>query len=171
MLNNETVLKDAHRLLCILKANTGIFQMTPKTEYRYGGSRPSAEPLFRLHHQFLDDEFNHLLISLAICNRSHMDWRSSEHGREYPEKDCGVLRKSVNETEEVPLTFRESCNKIIHAERINFIYSDSQNVSVASWVQPIEETVVLFGTHFGKEWEARLEVLNFLRGTIVNFSF
>ena len=56
LLNEETVKREAFRLLCLLKSQKPIFEMTPDGQRVYGGSEVSSEPLFTLTQEFLEDE-------------------------------------------------------------------------------------------------------------------
>src|SRR6056297_1329529 len=114
MLNSEIVFRDTYRLLCLFMADKAIFEMTPQGQQVWGGSQRSEEPLFRLRHQFVEDEINHTLINLAICNRTHMELMDEQHGREHPASVCGKLIENTHEETVKDLTFREACNKIIH---------------------------------------------------------
>ncbi|AJQ93388.1 hypothetical Protein YC6258_01341 [Gynuella sunshinyii YC6258] len=75
-------------------------------------------------------------------------------------KNVGVLIKSLSEEEtiEVDLTYRESCNKIIHATKVNFDYSDSDPHFGGS-LNPI---VHLYGEHYKYSWKAVLNIENFI---------
>ena len=56
LLSEETVKREAFRLLCLLKSQKPIFEMTPDGQRVYGGSEVSSEPLFTLTQEFLEDE-------------------------------------------------------------------------------------------------------------------
>jgi hypothetical protein len=171
MLNREIVFKDAYRLFCLFMADKAIFDMTPEDQQVWGGSQRSEEPLFRLRHQYIEDEVNHTLINLAICNRTHM-----ERMRERPEIDfssavCGKWIKDVDAEEgEENLSFREACNKIIHANKFAATFlKDDTVASFLGEMEPMHHEIWLFGKYVGKYWKADLDVLAFLRATAENF--
>ena len=172
MLNNETVFRDAYKLLCIFLADRAIFEMTPPNQQVYGGSRRSEEPLYRLRHQLVDDEINHTLINLAIYNRTHMELMKERFKRENPATVCGKLVEGTQEETTKDLLFREACNKIIHAKTFRatckrdgiiseFSYESSQS-------EPMHHEFWFFGDH-KKKWKAKLNILDFLRATTENF--
>ncbi|SOH95632.1 hypothetical protein SAMN06273572_1141 [Monaibacterium marinum] len=170
MLNSEIVFRDTYRLLCLFMADKAIFGMTPQDQQVWGGSQCSKEPLFRLRHQFIEDEINHTLINLAICNRTHMELRKDQHGRKYPDSVCGKLIENPHEETFKDLSFREACNKIIHAERFLGTYMNSGTVTcLAGQNEPMHHDLWLFGNFKKKEWKAELDVLEFLRATTDNF--
>ncbi|WP_417274034.1 hypothetical protein [Celeribacter halophilus] len=170
MLNQDIVFRDTYRLLCIFMAEQAIFDITPEDQQVWGGSQSSEEPLFRLRHQFIEDEINHTLINLAICNRTHMEFKKEKHAREYPDHICGTLIRGVATGEDEPLTFREACNKIIHANTFLATFKIAEEVkNVTDEVAPIHHEIWLLGDKFGKKWKAELDVLGFLRATTENF--
>lgn len=170
MLNNEIVFRDTYRLLCLFMADKEIFELTPPCQQVWGGSKRSEEPLFRLRHQFVEDEINHTLINLAICNRTHMELKKEQHGREHPTSVCGKLIKNTDDGTVEDLTFREACNKIIHAKR--FLTTFLKAGIVTDFLgenEPMHHELWLFGAYNLNEWKAELDVLEFLRATTDNF--
>ena len=174
--NGEIILRDAYRLLCLIVADKAIYDMTPEDQQVWGRSRPSEEVLFRLHHTFTDEEISHALINLAIFNRTHMDNEKQRHNIDYPDAVCGQLRKNVDSKFEnwIALTFREACNKVIHAEQLSFTFL--KEGVVASFVdnngpmEPMHHEVWLSGEQSKKGWLAKLDVLKFIRATTNNFA-
>ena len=170
--NGEIILRDAYRLLCLIVAGKVIYDMTPEDQQVWGGSRPSEEVLFRLHHTFTDEEINHALINLAIFNRTHMDNEKQRHNIDYPDAVCGHNVVSGGETE---LTFREACNKVIHAKQLSFTFL--KEGVVTSFVNnngpmhPMHHEVWLSGEQSKKDWFAKLDVLEFIRATTNNFAW
>ncbi|WP_144055862.1 hypothetical protein [Octadecabacter arcticus] len=171
MLNSEIVFRDAYRMFCIFMSDKAIFDMTPEDQQVWGGSQRSEEPLFRLRHQYIEDEVNHTLINLAICNRTHMERRKGLHGVDYPSAVCGKLTKDVGAEGEEDMSLREACNKIIHAEKLVATFLKDGTVSrfFSGEMEPMHHEMWLFGEFFGKNWKAELDVLAFLRATADNF--
>lgn len=170
MLNSEIVFRDTYRLLCLYMADKAIFEMTPPDQQVWGGSQRSEEPLFRLRHHLIEDEINHTLINLAICNRTHMELKKERHGREYPDSVCGKLIENNDEDMAKDLTFREACNKIIHAKRISGTFMESGTVKGFSGENaPMHHELWLSGNYNKKDWIAELDVFEFLRVTTDNF--
>jgi len=79
------------------------------------------------------------------------------------ETTCGTLIRDLSKpSDEVPLDLREACNKIIHALRFNYDVEDIEGREV------INPTVHLYGRFGGKDWKARLEVIDFIKHYINN---
>lgn len=170
MLNAEIVLKDAYRLLCVFMADKAIFDMTAKAQQVWGGSQRSDEPLFNLHQKFIEDEINHSLINLAICNRTHMEQMLNEHKFPFPPNVCGTLTKDVCEPATTDLSFRDACNKIIHADKFTATFlKDGKVTAFSGTPEQLHHVVRLQGKLSGKEWKADLDVLEFLRLTSNHF--
>ena len=116
VLNSETVLRDAYRLLSLVLGDQ-IISATCEDE---------RDPLAQLHDQFIEDELVQLLISTAVMNRTqdeHMSGpRNDENELSFSPivHHCGTLNANLMAEDVVtkPLTLREACNKIIHAEHI-----------------------------------------------------
>jgi hypothetical protein len=111
-LNPETVLRDTYRFLTLVMADR---------EIAYGFSHD--DPAVLIRRRYMRDEFLHLLISTAVMNRLHDEHRRSiatqEDQAPLPELGaCGKLQPDVLESTVMDLSFREACNKIIHAEDI-----------------------------------------------------
>lgn len=103
---------------------------------------------------FEASEVSRRLIGLAIMLRSQLDASSRRR-----DAVVGSLVPDVSAPSlERPLTLREACNKIIHAESVD--------LSPGKWKQserpPISSTITLQGTHRGQEWLAHLDVLSLL---------
>ena len=164
---------DAYRLLCVFMADKAIFDMTLEDQQVFGGPRQSEEPLFRLHHQYMEDEINHTLINLAICNRTHMERRLKDHERHYPKRVCGKWTNGVGAQKEVKnLSFREACNKIIHAEKFAATFlKDGTITRFAGEMERMHHEMWLFGKYAEKEWKVDLDVFDFIRATADNFEF
>jgi hypothetical protein len=170
MLNSEIVFRDAYRLFCLFMADKAIYDMTPEDQQVWGGSQRSEEPLFRLRHHYIEDEVNHTIINLAICNRTHMERRKELHGVDYPSAVCGKLTKDVSAEGEEDLSLREACNKIIHAEQFAMTFlKDGTVASFLGEMEPMHHEMWLSGEHNQRSWKAKLDVLAFLRATADNF--
>lgn len=104
-----------------------------------------------------------LLLECAVLIRNEIDLQYiSNSYRTYTEKECvGKLYRDIydakDECEE--LTFREACNKIIHARHINF---DLENAKNQRQYDSINNMVYLYGNYQNKGWKAELDVCKFL---------
>ena len=161
-LNPGTVLRDAYRLLCVIMADRAIAENVVD----------DTDSLVSLREQFVEDELVHTVIQLAVMNRTQMDHMNgprsdpSELSFRLVDRDCGLLTENAGaDGGEVVLSFREACNKIIHAKHIVIETDDS-----GDWAFPVlPHTVILRGTKNRGAWEAQLNVPDFLRGTVENF--
>ena len=108
-------------------------------------------------------EISRLLLECAVLIRNEIDLQySSKSYITYTEKECvGRLYRDIydakDECEE--LTFREACNKIIHAQHINF---DLENAKSIRQYDSINNIVYLYGNYQDKGWKAELDVCKFL---------
>ena len=163
-LDHETVLRDAYRLLCLVMADRAIADINDK------------ENLSSLHVRFANYELLHTVIQLAVMNRIQLDnmcpLRSdpSELSYDSIERECGKLIEDIDaNSEEKCLTFREACNKIIHAKKIEVTPDEN-----GDRVFPGRgSTLILRGTKKEKKdekaWQVNLDILEFLCGTFENF--
>lgn len=101
------------------------------------------------------------LIGLAVMLRNKLD--TSGGG---PDASVGRLLTDVSRPKETAqLSLREACNKIIHAESVEFAPNALDN----DGPHPISRTIKLYGTQKGKQWEAELNILTFLDAACVQF--
>jgi hypothetical protein len=77
--------------------------------------------------------------------------------------NCGTLRPDVLIGREIPLTFREACNKIVHATHIEAETAGDPDSS------PIGDTVILRGQRRDEAWVAHLSVVGYVRASAHNF--
>jgi len=107
-------------------------------------------------------EISRLLVSIAAYYRVKYDDGSWEHGFWLHERFAGVGELVVdrdNPTRVAPLDFREACNKIIHATKVNF---DSE-VDAPTNATFMTGLIHLYGTKARKEWKAVLNIIEFCR--------
>src|SRR5947208_736790 len=117
-INEGDMLISLHRLLSAVLAIDAITALTE--------SLPE-DPLRRLQGECFEDEITHLLVSTAAFNRVY---RMQRHPRrvapdkitvEPVEGSCGRLRtKSADRNSERLLSLKDACDKILHADAINF---------------------------------------------------
>ncbi|MDP9193253.1 MAG: hypothetical protein M3P06_16265 [Acidobacteriota bacterium] len=107
-------------------------------------------------------EISRLLVSIAASYRIKFDDGSWEHGF-WLHRDAstvGTLVENVDAPEnEKALTFREACNKIIHAQRVHFDTA-SHPVTQAQFLNPM---VHLYGSKAGSSWKSSLHLVQFCR--------
>lgn len=152
-LNNVNVLRDLYRLLTIIGADSFIAR-----EFAVG------DPLIDLRNKFMKDELLHLLVSTAVMNRLHED-----HGAiDVVTTDiCGRLIPDFPDGPTLDLTFRDACNKIIHADDITHEVDDWAEASGAA---VLPNTLALRGRYREKHWRAYLWLTRYIRESAKNFA-
>ena len=152
LLNGDEVLRVIYRLLTIVRADAQFC----------GPDEDSCNPLNGLRAAFMEDELVHGLISSAVYNRIHM-----EHMRDIiggpEEKICGYMKTNWEEETVRDLTFRETCNKIIHAMHIVFEAAGDPKY------YPVSDIFILRGNLNGQPWQARVDLEKYARATVLNF--
>jgi len=107
--------------------------------------------------EFEEDEITRILITSAIAVRI-VDDRDGPFVDDHTDP-CGTLIRDFNQAEEVPLSLREACNKIVHAHRINFdVEGDYRDGP--TYLNP---TMYLYGELGGRPWKAVLRVLDYAK--------
>jgi len=145
---------DIYRLLLPFAASRALHKASTGQE---------NDPINLLRQQFEESEASRALLNVAIILRNAMDERGesilgSESSR------VGTLVKDTNrpKTKE-PLSFRESCHKIIHALQINFD-AGGEGQGKLPYLRPI---VHLYGKKRDKkhvlEWKATFNIFAFAR--------
>ena len=146
--NMEHAALDIYRLVSIFLASPAFAKLR-----KGDGERWEAIPHLE---EIGEDEITRILLSSAITARVVDD---REHGKmNQLAGPCGVLSESVDgNTQEMPLSLREACNKIIHAKKIHF------DVAHTEEMQPyLNPTVYLYGSRSnGAQWKATLDVIAF----------
>ena len=160
--NAATVLRDLYRLIAMLMADRSIAVEADGQD----------DPLCTLRDRFIEDEMVHLLVGTAVLNRSQ-----EEHMRGFREDAdelafeplayaCGSLTPDVKTGEEIVLSFREACNKIIHAEHIT-----AETEEDPGYAFPVIPMALIVRGHRGDQsWQARLDVVEYVRASVKNFS-
>ena len=112
-------------------------------------------------------EISRLLVSIAASSRNYMDQGvPPTNVPDLPPDEVGVLL--VDRDEDVtpdPLSFREACNKVIHATKITFEANQDRDFKT-SYLLPI---VYLYGEKQGTNWKATVDVRKFLFWANRNF--
>ena len=106
-------------------------------------------------------EISRLLVSIAVISRNHMD-QNGWHPIKVPglpADEVGVLCSDwENKGALAPLSFREACNKVIHAIKITFEANQNSDYKT-SYLLP---TLHLYGDKQRICWKATLDVPKFL---------
>jgi hypothetical protein len=80
---------------------------------------------------------------------------------------CGDVRKDMENEEWSELTFRDACNKIVHAQQIAVERDGPPNRDV---FDRIPEGFILRGMRNGKAWQAHLSLYDYIRASAMNFA-
>lgn len=157
-LNSEIVLRDLYRLVSIVVGDPGLASLGM-----------AHDPLWQLRERFIEDELVHTLVSIAIANRIHLEHMQGPRDDEDElsfrpiSQQCGSLQPNIDQQRQIPLSFKEACHKIIHAENI------VAQTEGAPESNPIGPYLTLRGTKNGKVWVAHLDLLDYARASVQNF--
>lgn len=133
------------------------------------GCMVHASPVFdslgdhalNLRAKFQETQIGQALLTVAVAIRNAMDQNPSRAGYwlDGIDENVGTLYPTVESGEQVSLTIREACNKVIHCASINFHYlSDAPRRGLA-----LEPRAHLYGTHGDKEWKATIDINRFIQ--------
>ncbi|WP_262032229.1 hypothetical protein [Microvirga sp. Mcv34] len=151
--NSATILQDAYRLLSLVAGDPVILAMgTPQ------------DPLMRLRDEFLVGEVARLLVSTAAMSRirnEQLKMRRDEPAQpglhSGAEDECGTLWPDIMEQVEIPLTFQEACDRIVHA---NNIVPEAAGSPAET---PFSSNIVLKGRLEGRAWAAHIDMVAYVR--------
>jgi hypothetical protein len=117
----------------------------------------SNHPLLQLRQQFQETEVGRILLTVAVALRNAMDQSPSrsEYWLQGVDDRVGTL---LNKRGELPLTFREACNKLIHCLSLNFHYK-AKKPRRGMALTPL---VHLYGTKGADEWKATIDINRFI---------
>ncbi|MGD2177923.1 MAG: hypothetical protein PVG71_08895 [Anaerolineae bacterium] len=105
-------------------------------------------------------EISRLLVSIAAIARNNIDScpGSRQVDARLIERPVGFLIPDLSApNSREPLGFRESCNKVLHADFINPEVTDLSK-ALYSALKPL---VHLYGSHRGSDWRATVHVYEF----------
>lgn len=120
----------------------------------------APERIAKLRDMYQESEACRSLLTIAVTARNNMDGNPSRTAYWFDGEDdtVGLLVKDLlRPAESQALTFRESCNKIIHCDKINFDYVE-EKPHMGDSLRP---QVYLYGTLGQKNWKAILEIDKF----------
>jgi hypothetical protein len=109
---------------------------------------------------FEEPEITRLLVSIAARVRVIQD-REREYFKQVKKTDCGRLVRDVKHPRKSePLSWREACNKIIHAK--HFHVDLQRKPRNPNDYPPLRPIVHLYGTQDRVEWKATLNIEAFV---------
>lgn len=144
----------------IYQLSTIVFGSEGLAKLSTGGNHDEFDSL-RVRHEVA--QASKLLIEIAVVLRNLMDsstWPMDPihdiRVENHPELSTGVLTQVGKKPEE--LSFRGSCNKLIHADQISFGMS-----SLEGKLDFLDGTVMLYGKRGKHNWAANINVSKFVR--------
>lgn len=159
-LNGQTIRKKCYQLLTAICGDETIYDIS------------GAEGLlWNLRNEFAFDFIVHLVIEIAILNRTKLDdcrlgARASESGG-ISRRHCGTIEFFLSGEDAVPLEFREACNKIIHS--VHFVVESNGDPHEF----PLSSSIVLRGSSNQRgpkgTWVVVLDIIEYIKLTLMNF--
>lgn len=128
------------------------------SEFLYNNFKNDNKNFFDRAKKFEESKVSEILISLAIMSRSFLDSNIVNIDTN-KEDHVGYI---IIHGKEKKLSFRESCNKIVHAEHINFDINKSESVQ-DGFLSPI---VYLYGVYQCDKWKVTINIVDFCKGAI-----
>lgn len=152
-IDGQRVSLDLYRLLCTFAASPKLLEIATKS--REGGCVCSWT-----RRSFELSEVARLLLSIAATLRNNIDENPfrAESVLTNEEENVGTLIKDLDNSKQTSqLSFRECCNKILHAYSISYDVSDKTSL-YAGHINPI---IYLYGEYYGKKWKAEVDIYSF----------
>ena len=140
---NSQIELDVFRLLTILFSSKALHNADPPI---YGFSMAA--------YQFERAEIYRIVFTLAIRARNILD----KAPKEITKTAAKIVGKIEEESIISELSFRESCNKIIHSEHINFGIIEPEDSIVHKGVT---EFIYVYGKKSQKEWKATIDLIKY----------
>jgi len=154
--------KDLYYLFCIFSASKRLAEITKEFEY---------DMAWDFKHAYQEHEIQRLLVSTAIHYRIIYEQTPSlsEGDPDYEiigdydwREDMDIVGDwwiEVSDNDPIDLTFREACNKIIHATKFEL---HEESLSPDLWKKYLLPKITLFGTHQKKKWKIELNIEKFI---------
>jgi len=164
MLDNTIVRRDLFHVLAVFLADRSVQALIHNVELRR---------IPDLWNEFSIEEIQLRLAATASFLRARDDYvtrrieeldteKDRSWAKALQEQPCGSLQPDVTAADEVPLTLREACNKIIHSVEYRFCIEELGEPH--SYINPI---MYLYGEAIGrkkkpKRWRAVLDILRYV---------
>jgi hypothetical protein len=146
---------DIYRLVCCFGGSRVL------RDFAKGKGKAEKEYFFHSRFAHETTEISRLLVSIAATVRNNMDNLPSVYSSQPPKGfngSVGVLYNDVTRRKRgKELLFRDACNKIIHASKMNFDVSNTKDYE-SSYLKP---RVYLYGEFKGGQWRAVLDIDRF----------
>jgi len=154
---------DLYRLVCFVLGDKPVAKLGP-----------SYYHLTRLKEGYARPEVTRILIATAVARRIKFDRMNPRELKELKEdNNCGKLYPNwpMQKRKTEPLTLREACNKIVHAEEIRFdiVIPDAKHNPDEAGVYLSRPYIYLYGTKDRVPWRAVLFIIDFAEGAAAFF--
>jgi hypothetical protein len=144
------------RLLALFLASEGLSKLIEERNHDL-----THGSFAYLRDEFQRQEAMRLLLGTAGTIRIlYHDWMATQKNR-LTDQDyiAGQLyRDAKSDAKPEPLTLREACNKLLHADKVHFDLANEDDWP-RHFLKPI---VYLYGTQNGCEWKAALNVIDYV---------
>ncbi len=119
------------------------------------------DPISQLRDEYELSEAAHHLVEIAIYCRTAQDHfiKLTPLNKDWLSNSVGKLKYPAASRKTEILTFREACNKLIHAEDITWEAANEKGRH-QRYLKPF---VYLYGTKQKKQWRATLDVILFVK--------
>lgn len=138
---SEAVDLEIYQLACIFAASRELLRLFKDSPF-----------LGHLVETFELSEVSRKLIALAVTCRNMLDSNQNLHGGVKVGTFIAYLDKDQTN---IALTFREACNKIIHADDVEYFKENSMS-------EGLSYEVKLYGSHSSKRWTVIFDIFKFL---------
>jgi hypothetical protein len=144
---------EVYRLLTILEASPALAEF----KGRYASDRNRVRAI----REWEFPEISGIVVSLAAIIRSAVDSNPGAYRGDLDlERPVGVLMTDTTQTRSwESLEFREACNKILHADRVELEREPETDTLTGE--------LILEGRYRGKDWQARLDLREYALGALV----
>ncbi len=141
-----------YRLICGILASPRLAKLT---------APPLDDPISQLRDEYELSEAAHHLVEIAIYCRTAQDHflKLTPLNIDWLTNAVGTLKSPATRRGNEPLTFREACHKLIHAEDITWEVVNERGRH-QRYIKPV---VYLYGSKQKKNWRASLDVVLFVK--------
>ncbi len=158
----DDIRENCFKSFCILKASSALEGMAPEG---------IGEPTHKYFFQNAEAKLSSHLLDIAIRMRTLEDilknHRLSGMYGGFIETisdtyNLGSIHGGVNPSDSKDLTFREACNKIIHAEDLRYVYDNGSNDRDGDFAWGMTGVLEMSGKIQSKDWDVWLSLEDFL---------
>jgi hypothetical protein len=139
-----------YQLNCIFFASPKLSGWADDDDWR-------RDPFLQMLQDFEEHEVLKLILRTSIWCRALEENLPLEERKKFAAYPIGELQQDKSSKTKVPLTFREACNKIIHATYINFDRKRSRSLCYNS----LKPFFYIYGKKGQKEWRAKFDLKEF----------